>query len=496
MDSGRRKFTIVVAGVVLLAIVAVVVVSLHRPAQTVREMTVAASAFQIALPESGVAQYPQVQTMSSQVAGNIGRVFVRAGQRVDAGALLVTLVNPEVLSDAQSSAAAYRAAAARAKSAEVTGGSGVVAAQANLAAARARLAQAREDAASGVESAQGFGETTAAAQRAQAEANFTTAATALQEARRVYVAYQNLYDNKAISRDQFDQAQAKYVEAQAAYHQALLARNSVGVQLSRSQAVIADNLRSAQEGYAQAQAALSAALVESGSGDVAAASAEASRAGSEYALAQEQADSTKVRAPYDAIVLSVSTEKTDSLRPLQPGDAIGAGQPLVTLAARRAFVVRTRVDEQDVINVRLGERARITGEDFPGRQLSGHVVEISPIAQKTGDSPSTGQTFATTIAVDRPPAFLRDGMSVDAAILTTDLRQALVVPNEAIVRAAGATSVYVVRDGKAYRQPVSLGPSNETSTVVASGLRAGDVIVAQSIDSLADGTAVQPAVQP
>jgi HlyD family secretion protein len=470
MDAGRRKFAIIAGSALLVVVVAAVVIfQMRGQPRLVRELTVGNAPFAIALPESGIVQYPQLQTMATQVSGNIGRIFVKTGDRVNAGELLATIENPQIVSDAQSSAAAYRAATARAESAQVTGGSNVVQAQANLEAARARLAQARQDVA-GAASGQG-----------SANANYVSAATTLREAKRVYLAYRDLYANKAISRDQLDQAETKYEQAQAAYNQ-----------LIRSRAVLQDNLRSAQEGFAEAQAALSAARVESGSGDVAAASADAARAGAEYSFAQEQADATQIRAPYDATVLSVATEKNDPLRPLQPGDAVAVGQPLVTLAQRRAFVVRTRVDEQDVIALRLGQRAQITGEDFPGRALSGHVVEISPIAQKSDDPASGTRTVATTVAVDSPPQYLRDGMSVSVSILTTDMRHAIVVPNDAIVRDGTLTYVYVVRHGNAYRQPVSVGLSNEGSSVIASGLRDGDVIVAQSVDGLADGAAVLP----
>ena len=331
----------------------------------------------------------------------------------------------------------------------------------------------------------GLGESSAVALEAHANANYVSAATTLREAQRTYAAYRDLYANKAISRDQLDQAEAKYEQAQAAYSQ-----------LIKSRTVLEDNVRSAQEGYVQAQAALSAAQVESGGGDVAAASAEAARAGSEYAFAKEQADATQIHAPYDGIVLSVATEKSDSVRPLQPGDAVTAGQPLITLAQRQAFVVRTKVDEQDVINVHVGEGAQITGEDFPGRALSGHVVEVSPIAQRSEDSTSTSRTVATTIAIDGSPAFLHDGMSVNVNILTTDLQHAIVVPNEALGRDGGSTYVFIVRNDAAYRQRVSVGLSNEASSVIVSGLRAGDVVVAQSVVGLTDGAAVSPPPTP
>ena len=74
--------------------------------------------------------------------------------------------------------------------------------------------------ANGLQSGLGYGETTAADQLAAANATLATSATTLREARRVYVAYQDLYANKAISRDQLDQAQAQFEQAQVAYNHA------------------------------------------------------------------------------------------------------------------------------------------------------------------------------------------------------------------------------------------------------------------------------------
>jgi HlyD family secretion protein len=490
MDVGRRRLLIFAGVAVLVVVVVVAFVYGRRTPRPAVVVTVGYAPFAIDLPENGVVQYPQIQTMSTQIAGNIGHIYVKPGDRVVEGQLLATIANSEITANAATSAAAYRTATAKAESAVVTGGSNVAEAEANLETARTRLAQAQQDSANGLQSGLGYGETTATEQRAQAAANLATATTNLREAQRMYAAYRDLYKSKAVSRDQLDQVEAKYEQALGAYNQARLAQAALGAQLTRSKSVLQDNLRSAEEGFAQAQAQLAAARVESGSGDVAAAQAEATRAASEYAFAREQAAATQIRAPYDATVLNVASEKNDPLRPLQPGDAIDVGQPLLTLAAQRGFVVRTRVDEQDVINVRLGQRARITGEDFPGRTLSGRVVEVSPIAQRSGDAPSASRTVATTVVIDRPPSFLRDGMSADVDILTTDLPHAIAVPNEAIVRDANRTYVFVVRQGTARRQPVRVGVANETSSVIESGLRPGDAIVVQSATSLNDGDPV------
>ena len=72
MDVNRRRLLIAIGALVLLAAIAGLIRWRHG-ARPVAVVTAAYAPFSIALPESGVVQYPQIQTMSSEVAGNIGQ---------------------------------------------------------------------------------------------------------------------------------------------------------------------------------------------------------------------------------------------------------------------------------------------------------------------------------------------------------------------------------------------------------------------------------------
>jgi len=119
------------------------------------------------------------------------------------------------------------------------------------------------------------------------------------------------------------------------------------------------------------------------------------------------------------------------------------------------------------------------------------------MAQRAPDAASgprtVAATVAATIAIDRPPAFLRDGMSADVDILTTDIPRAIVLPGDAIRRDESSAYVYVVRDGAVHREPVKLGASNENGSLIEAGLQPGDVVIVGSADGLNVGTPVAPA---
>ena len=144
----------------------------------------------------------------------------------------------------------------------------------------------------------------------------------------------------------------------------------------------------------------------------------------------------------------------------------------------------------------LGQRAIVSGEDFAGAKLSGHVVAISPIAQRSDDPSNTSRQVLTTIALDRKLPFLRDGMTVDVDIITDDQKHVLTAPSDAVRKDDKGNFILVVRDGRARRVAVTLGAKNDTDTVVTAGLNAGDTIVVEKNSELAADTLVKPAPTP
>jgi HlyD family secretion protein len=501
----RRNTLIALAGVVVIVIVGLVVRRGHE-ATAVQERVVHYHDFQTKLPETGVVQLPRTITIPAGVSGNMGPIEVRAGDRVYAGQPLGSIVNAQIASNVRD--AEETAASARGKARSVgennavlpeQNRSNVLQAEANVVAARSQLTQAQQDLAAGSQSGLGYGGTTAEEQRLTADTTLDKATTDLREAKRTYDADTYLFEQKGLSRDALMQSQARLEQAQATFDQARRERSILGGQLTRETQVLRDRLRSAHDAVLQAEAALAAAradAAESKAGDLQAAQADAGRAQADLDFAREQAAKMQIAAPFAGIVQSVAAESTDSLRPLQPGDSVTQGQPLFTLAADENFIVRTKVDEQDVAELRLGQRAIVSGEDFGGAKLPGRVVSISPVAQRSDDPANTSRQVLTTIALDRKLPFLRDGMTVDVDIITHDQKHVLAAPTDAIRKDDKGSFILVVRDGRAQRTNVTLGVQNDTDTVITSGLNDGDTIVAEKNSDLAAGTTVKPAPTP
>jgi HlyD family secretion protein len=307
-----------------------------------------------------------------------------------------------------------------------------------------------------ISAAQGLEKSTKVGNQAQVATN----KSALDLAKRVYDEDVSLFANKAIPRNQLDTDKATLDQRQVAYDQS--------VQQLQLGAI---------SGY--------------NGGSVQAAQAAADKANIINAQNQQQAGFLQIRAPFSGIIQSVTAQTNDALRPLQPGDAVVAGQAIFTIAGGHGYIVRAQVDEQDIINVRLGMPVLVTGEDFPGKTIHGHVASIAPIATKSTDATSTAKQVLTTIQLDQNPPFLRDGMSADVDILTTSIPGSIVIPNDAISKDGSKSYVYVVQDGTARKRSIVTGKAGDTQTLVKSGLAAGDTIVAQKPLGITDGAKVK-----
>jgi HlyD family secretion protein len=413
--------------VVLVLLVAVALIGLaisHRgdaSAVPVPMQRLAYTTFVVKLPENGVVMRPSTVTVPTLIGGNIGAIYVKAGDAVTAGQLLATIENPTVTYDAEGSKADYSSSVAN-----------------------VRVATINEQNA-----------------RVEYQGQVDTAKSALAEARRVYDSDVALLAQRAIARNQVDADRAKLDQAQAAYDQAL--------RQLRIGAVSGYGVDSVQ--YAKAAAEKSRILNEEN---------------------QQQLSYTRIVAPSSGIIQTVASEPNDPLRSVQPGDPISAGQALFTMSSANRYVVKAQVDEQDIINVHVGQRAVVSGQDFGNNTIPGHVSYIAPVAIKSTDTSSTAKQVLTTISLERSPSFLKDGMTADVDIYTAHVPHAIVVPNDAVTKESGNSYVYVVENGVARKRRVKVGRIGDTSTLVASGLAPGETIVTRADTQIKDGTTVTP----
>src|SRR5206468_11748388 len=116
------------------------------------------------------------------------------------------------------------------------------------------------------------------------------------------------------------------------------------------------------------------------------------------------------------------------------------GTTLMTIADMSIITAEVKVDETDIVNVRLGQEARIKVDALGDRMLLGHVTEIgnSALARTTPSTIGTSGTgqeakdFKVVITLDDPPPELRPGLSCTATIETATRQQLVTAPIQAL----------------------------------------------------------------
>lgn len=157
---------------------------------------------------------------------------------------------------------------------------------------------------------------------------------------------------------------------------------------------------------------------------------------------------TEYVAPFDGIVTNLPVREGETV---VIGIQNSPGSTLMTLADMSVVTAEVRVDETDIVNVKLGESADVTIDALPDQVFKGHVTEIGDQALVRSSGVATSQTTAGTqeakdfkvvITVDNPPQNLRPGFSTTAKITTASKSNVLALPIQALtIRTQGELDV-------------------------------------------------------
>ena len=256
-------------------------------------------------------------------------------------------------------------------------------------------------------------------------------------------------------------------------------------------------------------------------------------AGAQKKIAQTQAGLVRVDdilkkhnavAPIDGLVTYLPVRVGETV---VPGVQNSAASTIMTIADMSIVTAEVKVDETDIVNVKLGQPAEITVDAIPNKTFTGHVIEIgnTAILRSTGMAASTSNTssqeakdFKVVVAMDDPPDEIRPGLSCTSKITTATRKSVVAIPIQALTtRTKGdlipdkdkpanpdpATvkankeeiqGVFVIAANKAEFRKLETGITGATDIEVTSGLKDGDEIVTgsyQVIRSMKNGAVVK-----
>lgn len=187
------------------------------------------------------------------------------------------------------------------------------------------------------------------------------------------------------------------------------------------------------------------------------------KAGRDAAVVETDLGYTVIRAPISGTVASVTTQKGETVA------ASFATPTFVTIIGDDALQLVAMVDETDIGGVAAGNPVRFSVEAFPADEFRGRVERIAP----KGTIISGVVNYEVMIGIDGQAERLKPDMTANVTIETAQ-REALVVPNAAILRDDGTRYVHVEVAGKPERRDVTVGAREGGFTEVRRGLTVDD----------------------
>jgi HlyD family secretion protein len=179
---------------------------------------------------------------------------------------------------------------------------------------------------------------------------------------------------------------------------------------------------------------------------------------------------TVITAPFDGVVLDVTTEVGEWISPSPPGVPI---PPVLDLIDPDALYVSAPIDEADVARIRVGLPVRITLDAFRGRSFAGTLTYASSFVETRQEQNRTLRVEAE-FAERALPGNLLPGLSADLEVILEARENVLRIPTFALLE---GSRVLVVQTGRLVEQKVSTGLHNWSHTEVTSGLAPGDSVV-------------------
>ncbi len=267
-----------------------------------------------------------------------------------------------------------------------------------------------------------------------------------------------------------------------------------------------------QKLLSQAEWDRATATVESARSASATAQEEISRSEAAMAASSDNLSKCRFMAPFDGVVSALNVEQGEIV---MVGTMNNPGTQILVVSDLSRMLVRADVDEADIVDIRIGQKAKITVDALPDTSFPGTVTEIGNTAKRSITGGSDGQTnFEVQVVFDHSVPEVRPGMTADVEVETGTHVKTTAVPIQAVVirtdreleraakKSGGArskpktksamlsaeddtvgrkdkeiTGVFLVKNDIATFVPVRSGIASETMIEITGEAKEGDMVV-------------------
>lgn len=278
-------------------------------------------------------------------------------------------------------------------------------------------------------------------------------------------------------------------KAKIAYESALKNLNN-SKNLYEASAISKQELDNSEDAYKNAEATLKAANIQLE--EVKKGTPDYIRDG--YAAGVEQAvilretitreiEKQQIVSPMDGIIIEKLVDE----------NSIGAPSTAAFIIGNiKSLELEANILSDDIYKVKIGNEVEVSGKAMGDSTIKGKIVKIAPEAKNITSSLGVNQKrVPVTIEISDDTNLLKPGYDLDIKIITEMKNDALIIPDSAVFDYKGESCVFVVDSGKAVIRQISKGIESEKTIEILDGLEEGEKIILKPDNNVKEGMKIK-----
>lgn len=200
---------------------------------------------------------------------------------------------------------------------------------------------------------------------------------------------------------------------------------------------------------------------------------------SELKRAQNNVDKMLVKAPMDGMLVMMTTFRGSDVSAIRDGDQLFPGMMFAQVVDPSSMLIVASVNQTDVEHLRIGQKAKLRFDAYPGLELPGRVTSIGAITKPGGQRANYFKEVPVYLKIDRMDPRVIPDLSVSADVIVESAQAPVVAPLESIFRDEprdGKQYVYVKAGNGFERREIEVALRNHVRVAVKSGLNPGEVV--------------------
>ena len=207
----------------------------------------------------------------------------------------------------------------------------------------------------------------------------------------------------------------------------------------------------------------------------------------ELRRAEANADKMIAKAPIDGLTVMQSMFRGADFGQIQQGDQLWPGMFYMQIVDPSSMIISANANQVDIDKLRLGQKAMVHFDAYPGLELPAHVISIAAVTKAGGFRASFVKEVPVRLKIDKMDSRVIPDLSVSAEIvIASEERAPAVAPAGSIFREGSLAKpfVYVQQASGWERRDVQLGLVSNLAAVIRNGLRPGEVVALDRPKSL------------